>query len=72
MKQTEITLRRRAIQLLLNGESEASIAHRLGRSRFWVDYWSKRYRPDILESGLQNRSSAFLTISSCGMTHPFL
>jgi transposase InsO family protein len=58
MKKTEITLRRQAIQLLLNGDSKASVAHRLGKSWFWVNYWSKRYQPDEPENSLQNRSSA--------------
>lgn len=54
---TEITLRKRAMRLWLQGLSKSAIAHRLGRPRLWVQRWIHRYDPSLGEASLQNRSS---------------
>jgi transposase len=54
----EITLRKQAVQLYLNGAHKTDIARQLGKSWFWVMYWTKRYQPDDPEGSLHNRSSA--------------
>jgi len=40
----ELSIRKQAIKLHLNGISAMEISHRLGKSRSWVNKWIKRYR----------------------------
>jgi putative transposase len=54
---TEITLRKRAIKLWLQGLSKSAIARRLGKPRLWVQRWIQRYDPRLGEASLQDRSS---------------
>jgi len=54
----ENALRQEAMRRLLSGESQASISRALSKSRRWVSYWAKRYRPDDPAGSLQNRSCA--------------
>ena len=41
---SEIQRRRRAIELVDQGVAKAVVADRVGRSRWWVDKWVKRFR----------------------------
>lgn len=54
---TEITLRKRAVKLWLQGTSKAEIARRLAKPRLWVQRWISRYDPNAPEDSLQNHSS---------------
>lgn len=54
---TEITLRKKAIKLWLQGLSKSAIARRMGRPRLWVQRWIDRYDPSLGEASLQDRSS---------------
>lgn len=54
---TEITLRKKAIKLWLQGLSKSAIARRMGRPRLWVQRWIHRYDPSLGEASLQDRSS---------------
>jgi transposase InsO family protein len=54
----EIALRTKAIRQSLDGDSQASIARSLGKSRYWVGYWLVRYDPDDPVDSLHNRTSA--------------
>lgn len=58
MATNEVTLRNQAIQKWLHGDSPHAIATALGRSRYWVSYWIRRYDPDDPEDSLQDRSRA--------------
>jgi putative transposase len=53
----QIALRTKAIRQSLDGQSEASIARSLGKSRYWVSYWLGRYNPGDPLGSLQNRPS---------------
>lgn len=55
---TEITLRKKAIKLWLQGLCKSVIARRLGKPRLWVQRWIHRYDPSLGEASLRNRSSA--------------
>lgn len=55
---TEITLRKKAVQLWLQGKSKSEIARYLQKPRLWVQRWLERYDPESPEASLQNRSSA--------------
>lgn len=55
---TEITFRKKAIQLYLEGEKKTEIARRLKKTRLWVQRWVSRYDANFPEESLQNRSSA--------------
>lgn len=54
---SEIALRKEAVCRFLAGESKASISRSLGKSRFWVSYWTERYDPDDPDGSLRDRSS---------------
>lgn len=54
MDESEIALRKEAIQLFLNGETKSEIARIMGRSRVWVYRWTDRYQPDHPEESLQD------------------
>lgn len=54
---TEITLRKRAIKLWLQGFSKSAIARRLGKPRLWVQRWIQRYDPSLGEVSLRDHSS---------------
>jgi IS30 family transposase len=55
---TEITLRKRAVALYLQGWKKSDIARQLQRSRPWVDRWISRYEPDAPTASLQDHASA--------------
>lgn len=55
MDESEIALRKQAIQLFLSGEPKVRIARKLGRSRVWVYRWTDRYQPDHPEESLQDQ-----------------
>jgi putative transposase len=55
---TEITLRKRAIALCLQGWNKSEIARKVKRSRAWVNRWISRYRPDEPTRSLQDHSRA--------------
>ena len=61
---TEITLRKKAVQLYLQGEKKTEIARRLKKTRLWVQRWLSRYDANFPEESLQNRSSAPKKIKS--------
>jgi len=61
---TEITLRKQAVQLHLQGLKKTEIARRLKKRRLWVQRWVSRYDADFPEASLQNRSSAPKKIKS--------
>ena len=54
---TEITLRKKAVQLDLQGVKKTEIARRLKKTRLWVQRWVNRYDASYPEESLQNRSS---------------
>jgi transposase len=54
---TEIQRRRYAVELVDDGVPKAEVARRLGRSRWWVDKWVRRFRADG-DDGLVGRSRA--------------
>lgn len=54
----EITLRKQAVKLWMEGKSKSEIARRLQKLRSWVQRWIKRYDPHTPEASLQNHSSA--------------
>jgi transposase InsO family protein len=58
MGRDEKALRMEAVQRMMRGESQASIAQALGRSRKWVSTWIGRYDPDDPVGSLADRSSA--------------
>jgi putative transposase len=53
---TEITLRKKAIRLWMQGKSKSEIARRLQKPRLWVQRWISRYDPNSPEKSLCNRS----------------
>lgn len=53
----EITLRKKAIKLWLQGLTKSAIARRLGKPRLWVQRWIYRYDPSLGQASLQDRSS---------------
>src|SRR3989304_2516037 len=55
---TEIALRKKAVQLDLQGTKKTEIARRLKKTRLWVQRWVSRYDVSFPEGSLQNRSSA--------------
>ena len=55
---TEIVLRKKAVQLDLQGTKKTEIARRLKKTRLWVQRWVNRYDASFPEESLQNRSSA--------------
>ena len=55
---TEITLRKKAVHLDLQGTKKTEIARRLNKSRLWVHRWVSRYDARFPEESLQNRSCA--------------
>jgi len=55
---TEITLRKKAVNLDLQGTKKTEIARRLNKSRLWVHRWVTRYDARFPEESLQNRSCA--------------
>ena len=55
---TEITLRKKAINLDLQGVKKTEIARRLNKSRLWVHHWVSRYDARFPEESLKNRSCA--------------
>ncbi len=55
---TEITLRKKAVRLDLQGRRKTEIARQLNKSRLWVHRWIKRYDARFPEESLQNRSCA--------------
>ena len=55
---TEITLRKKAVNLDLQGTKKTEIARRLNKSRLWVHRWVNRYDARCPEESLQNRSCA--------------
>src|SRR5688572_1868830 len=55
---TEITLRKQAIALHLQGWKKSEIARKLKRSRRWVQRWIGRYEPDAPTASLQDHSRA--------------
>ncbi len=55
---TEITLRKQAIALYLQGQKKSEIARKLKRSRPWVDRWIDRYCPQAPSLSLQDHSRA--------------
>ena len=57
MNEEKIALRKRAIQLMLNGGTKTGIAQQLGQSRLWVQRWTTRYQPDNPEGSLQDQAS---------------
>lgn len=56
MDESEIALRKEAIQRFLNGQTKTEIAQDLGRSRAWVYRWIERYQPDHPEESLQDQA----------------
>jgi IS30 family transposase len=55
---TEITLRKKAVCLDLQGLKKTEIAQRLNKTRLWVQRWVSRYDARFPEASLQNRSCA--------------
>lgn len=55
---TEITLRKQAVKLDLQGVKKTEIAKRLNKSRLWVQRWVSRYDAHFPGESLKNRSSA--------------
>ena len=55
---TEITLRKKAVQLGLQGTKKTEIARLLNKTRLWVQRWVNRYDARFPEESLQNRSCA--------------
>lgn len=55
---TEITLRKQAIALHLQGWNKSEIARKLKRSRRWVQRWIGRYEADAPTASLQDHSRA--------------
>jgi len=55
---TEITLRKKAVKLDLQGTKKTEIARWLNKSRLWVQRWVSRYDARFPEESLQNRSCA--------------
>jgi IS30 family transposase len=55
---TEITQRKQAIALYLQGWKKSQIARKLQRSRPWVDRWIDRYRAEAPTRSLQDHSKA--------------
>jgi len=55
---SQIALRKKAVQLHLQGTRKVEIARRLKKSRQWVHRWVGRYDADCPKESLQNRSSA--------------
>lgn len=55
---TEITLRKRAIALHLQGWKKSEIARKLQRSRRWVQRWIGRYEPEAPTASLHDHSRA--------------
>jgi putative transposase len=55
---TEITLRKQAIALYLQGWKKSEIARKIQRSRRWVQRWIDRYEPDAPTASLQDHSRA--------------
>ncbi len=55
---TEITLRKQAVALHLQGRKKSEIARKLQRSRPWVDRWIDRYRAEAPTLSLQDHSRA--------------
>jgi putative transposase len=58
MSTNEVKLRKQAVQKWLSGEPKKRIAHDLGKSRNWVNYWLSRYQADDPEGSLQDGSKA--------------
>lgn len=52
---SEVERRQRAVELVGEGVSKTEAAHRVGRSRQWVDKWVKRFAVDG-DTGLEDRS----------------
>lgn len=59
----EITLRKQAVELHLNGLSKTDIAVKVGRSRQWVHKWIKRYLEVGGNSWFESLSNAPTKIS---------
>jgi putative transposase len=55
---TEITLRKRAVALHLQGWNKSEIARKLQRSRPWVQRWIERYRAETSTRSLHDLSRA--------------
>jgi hypothetical protein len=55
---TEITLRKKAVKLELQGAKKTEIARRLNKLRLWAHRWISRYDARFPERSLQNRSCA--------------
>jgi len=55
---TEITLRKKAVKLDLQGTKKTEIGRRLHKTRLWVQRWVNRYDARFPEESLQNRSCA--------------
>lgn len=55
---TEITLRKKAVRLALQGRKKTEIVRRLHKTRLWVQGWVSRYDACFPEESLQNRSCA--------------
>src|SRR4030095_9837119 len=55
---TEITLRKQALGLYLQGWKKSEIARKVQRSRRWVQRWIDRYEPDAPTASLQDHSRA--------------
>jgi putative transposase len=55
---TEIMLRKKAVNLDLQGTKKTEIARRLNKSRLWVHRWVSRYDARFPEESLKNRSCA--------------
>jgi len=53
----KIVLRKEAIRRHLQGESKTEISRALGKTRYWVNTWIKRYDPDDPEGSLADRLS---------------
>ena len=53
---TEITLRKKAVNLDLQGTKKTEIARRLNKSRLWVHRWVSRYDARFPGESLKNRS----------------
>lgn len=53
---SEITLRKRAIRLWMQGKNKSEIARRLQKPRLWVQRWIGRYDPNAPEESLRDRS----------------
>ena len=55
---TEITLRKQAVALHLQGWNKSEIARKLQRSRSWVQRWISRYETETPRMSLQDHSRA--------------